>query len=96
MFLVVLKKKKKKIMEFIYCRKLNSQYFGPLQAGPLRGCGGIPTPLYVLLTFSNVLESPKKTAMTEWSKAVLPSRTAATEISGHVSDWCGHGFEVHS
>jgi len=54
MFLVVLKKKI--IMEFIYCRRLKSQYFGAPKSGTskMRGlpavasiAGGVPTPLAV-------------------------------------------------
>jgi len=41
MFLVELKKKKKNILEFIYCRKLNLQYFGAPKSGPPR-CGASP------------------------------------------------------
>jgi len=45
LFLVELKKKEKQfILQFIYCRRLNSQYFGapksggPQDAGSLHGC----------------------------------------------------------
>jgi len=50
-----LKKKKKFIMEFIYCRRLKSQYFGAPKSGAskMRGlpavagiAGGVPTPLH--------------------------------------------------
>jgi len=59
MFLVVLKKIHIYIMEFIYCRRLNSQYFEAPESGApkMRGlpavagiAGGVPTPL-VLVTY---------------------------------------------